>query len=509
MDVREIVQRLRAGNSKRRIARDMKLNWRTVKKYATWAAEEELLSGELPPLEELQQRFRAAFPQTEAPQNRSTVAPYHNYVVKLRKEGVEIAAIRQRLEERGYQGSYGSVYRYVRKLEPLTPGVTVRVERKPGEEAQVDFGYAGYMIDPATGSKRRTWAFVMTLSWSRHQYVEFVFDQKVETWLRCHANALAYFGGVPERIVIDNLKAGITKACQDDPKVQQAYRECAEHYGFLIAPCRPATPQHKGKVEQGGVHYVKRNFLGGREPTAITQANQDVLVWCETTAGQRIHGTTKEAPLVRFQATEQAHLRPSPKTAYDLAVWKMAKLHRDCHVIFEGAYYSAPFRLVGQKLRIRGGCQSVRIYTADYQLVATHDRAHRPGERQTHPAHLPPEKLSGLYLTREICQVTAQDIGQAAAQVVQALLDDPVVDRLPAVRRLLKLRERFGDARLEAACARALAFDDPAYLTVKRILVNGQERQPLPPSPVSQPGRLFVRTAGELMGHLFGGGTWS
>src|SRR6266511_3789941 len=98
------------------------------------------------------------------------------------------------------------------------------------------------------------------------------------------------------------LKAAITKACWDDPQVQQAYRECAEHYGFLIAPCRPRTPEHKGKVEQGGVHYVKRNFLGGRVPTTITQANLDVRSWCLTTAGLRCHGTTKAAPLERFQA---------------------------------------------------------------------------------------------------------------------------------------------------------------------------------------------------------------
>jgi len=91
----------------------------------------------------------------------------------------------------------------------------------------------------------------MTLSWSRHQYVEFVWDQTVETWLTLHRHAFAYFGGVPKRIKLDNLKAAITKACIDDPQVQQAYRECAEHYGFLIDPCRPRTPEHKGKVESG------------------------------------------------------------------------------------------------------------------------------------------------------------------------------------------------------------------------------------------------------------------
>lgn len=140
----------------------------------------------------------------------------------------------------------------------------------------MDFGYAGYMLDPASGQARRTWAFVMTLANSRHQYVEFVFDQQVGTWLECHRHAFEFFGGVPQRVVLDNLKTAIIRACWDDPQVQQSYRECAEHYGFLIAPNRPRTPEHKGKVEQGGVHYVKRNFLGGRAMTYITQANRDV-----------------------------------------------------------------------------------------------------------------------------------------------------------------------------------------------------------------------------------------
>lgn len=509
MDVREIVHRLRAGESRRQIARDLDLNWRTVQKYASWAEQEQLLSGDMPTLETIQTRFEAAFPRQPAPQNQSSVTTYQELVMQMRNEGVEIAALFQRLQERGYTGSYSSVYRFVRKMEPHLPDVTVRIEQKPGQEAQVDFGYGGRMVDPLTGHERKTWAFVMTLSWSRHQYVEFVFDQKVETWLRCHRNAFTYLGGVPQRVVIDNLKAAITQACWDDPQVQQAYRECAEHYGFLIAPCRPRTPQHKGKVEQGGVHYVKRNFLGGRTATTITQANQDVLAWCETTAGRRTHGTTKEQPLARFQAVEQAHLQPLPATPYDLAVWKVADLHRDCYVLFDNAYYSAPFRLVGQQLRIRGGSQSVQLYTTDYQLVATHDRAHKPGQRQTHPAHLPSDKLPGLYLTREMCQVVAQDIGTATAEVVARLFADPVLERLPIVQRLLRLRDRYGDRRLEAACVRALRFEDPSYMTVKRILMTGQEELPSAPPPVRAPAHAFVRTAGELVGHLFGGTSWS
>jgi hypothetical protein len=378
----------------------------------------------------------------------------------------------------------------------------------------VDFGYVGLMRDATTAQLRKTWAFVMTLAWSRHQYVEFVFDQKVETWLRLHRNAFEFLGGVPERLVIDNLKAAIVRACWEEPQVQQAYRECAEHYGFRIAPCRPATPQHKGKVEQGGVHYVKRNFVAGRIPTTLEQANQDVQRWCMTTAGQRLHGTTHIRPLERFVGTEQARLLPLPQTPYDLAVWKVVKLHRDGHVVFDHAYYSAPFRLVNQQLRVRGGLAAVRIYTLDYQLVATHTRAIQPGQRFTHPDHLPPEKLPGATWNREHCQAMAEVVGPATAQVVRMLLQDPVIERVASVRRLLKLRERFDATRLEAACRRAMAYEDANYKTVKRILQQGLEGQPSAPVAVNPPAHTFVRTATELVGHLFevgldGGGRWS
>jgi transposase len=507
MDIREILRCLRKGQSDRAVAKALGVDRKTIGRYHTWAAEQELLSGSLPTLGELQRLVQETLNSSPPPQNVSSVEPYRELVKKLRQEGVEIAAIHGRLQERGYDGCYASVYRFVRRLEPRTPEVTVRVETRPGEEAQVDFGYAGRMIDPDSGELRRAWAFVMVLCWSRHQYVEFVLDQKVATWLRCHRNAFAFFGGVPERVRIDNLKAGIAQRCGSEPQAQQAYRECAEHYDFLITPCRPRTPEHKGKVEQGGVHYVKRNFLGGREPTTLSQANQDVLGWISTTAGQRIHGTTKEKPLDRFE-TEQTVLKPLPGTPYDLAIWKQVKLHRDCYVVFEQAYYSAPFRLVGQQLWVRGGTQTVQIYAADYQLVATHTRAQGPGQRQTTLDHLPPHKVPGVLLTREGCRLHAQEIGPATNQVVEGMLNHRPEDRLRMAGRLLKLGERFGSPRLEAACARALRFDDPAYMTVKHILEQGLEAEELPSTDPAPPAFAFVRTAAELVGHLAGGVPW-
>jgi transposase len=509
MDLRELLRYLQATTNISVIQRATGLNRRTIYRYRTWARAQGLLDKPLPPLEDLQQLIAATLELPPPPQTVSSVEPYRDVVMSLHQAGVAGTAILQRLHERGYTGTLASVYRFLHRLEPRHPRATVRVEREPGSEAQVDFGYAGLMCDPVTGALRKTWAFVMVLAYSRHQYVEFVFDQTLPTWIELHGHAFTFFGGVPHRVVLDNLKAGIVKACWDDPQVQSTYRECAEHYGFLLAPCRPRTPEHKGKVEQGGVHYVKRNFLGGRAPTPITQANVEVRHWCLTTAGQRVHGTTKEPPLHRFETAERAQLKPLPAVLYDLAVWKRVKVHRDCYVVFEQAFYSAPFRLIGQSLWVRGGSQEVRLYTVSYELVATHPRATRAGARITHPDHLPPEKVPGAFWTRETCRTLAAEVGPATAQLVDTLLADAVLDRLPRVIRVLKLHQRVGPSRLEAACARALHFGDLTYRTLTRILDGGLEAQALPPIPTSVPACTFVRTAEELLGDLAGGALWS
>ena len=510
MDLRMLLLHLRDNPSDRAVARDTGLNRRTVARYRHWATTEHLLTDPLPPLEQVQGRLAATLPPTAPPQNVSSVAPYREIVQTLRSQSVEVAAIYQRLTERGYTGSYSAVYRFVRALEPRTPDATVRVERAPGEEAQVDFGYVGRLHDPDSGAERKAWAFVMTLAWSRYAFVCFVFDQTVPTWLRCHQAAFEFFGGVPGRVVLDNLKAGIVRACWDEPEAQAAYWECAAHYGFRIAPCRPATPQHKGKVESG-VHYVQRNFCGGRAPGPLLQANADVLVWCRTTAGERVHGTTHESPYQRFATTELAQLRPLPPSPYERALWKSVSVHRDCYVTFDNAYYSVPFRLVGQSVRVRGGGADVRIYTREYELVATHGRAAAPGQRQTQLDHLPPTKVPGLTLTRESCQTAASALGPATGQVVAHLLADPVMDRLTLAGRVVKLANRYGAARLEAACARALHYSDPSYRTIAEILARRLEQEPVPPIPPPAPPTTFtfMRTATELLGHLFGGTRWN
>jgi transposase len=345
------------------------------------------------------------------------------------------------------------------------------------------------------------------LSWSRHQYVEFVFDQKVETWIRLHMNAFAHFGAVPRRIILDNLKAGIVKASLEDPVVQRSYRELAEHYGFLVAPHRPRTPEHKGKVESG-VHYVKRNLLASKDFADVHEANAGALEWIEKRAGQRIHGTTKEKPLVRFHEVEQAAMLPLPGEAYDLAVWKRLKVGRDCHVNFDKAYYSAPYKLQGQKIWVRGGLTSVGIYV-EHQLKALHPRAKQPGQRYTVPSHLPPEKLAGLTTTRETCAARAAEIGPSTAEVVTRLLAERPVDRLPMVKRLLRLADKYSELRLERACTRALHFDDYKAGTIRRILEGGLDLTALPPLAVALEGDTqFARSLDELLPGL-GGVSWN
>ena len=506
LDVRELVRRVRLGDGVRRIARDMGVSRKTVGKYVKWASEKGLLSGVLAEPGEFKRRLDESLPTAPPPRGLFKMARYGEQIQALRAKGVEARAIWERLRETpGFEGSYSAVWRFVRSLEPAVPEGFVRVETSPGDEAQVDFGYAGLMYDPDSRTTRRAWAFVMTLSYSRHQYVEFVFDQEVGTWLRCHRGAFEWFGGVPKRVVLDNLKAAIIRHALHDPVVQRAYREFAEHYGFLISPCRPRTPRHKGKVEKGGVHYVKRNFLAGRAFSDVHEANDKVLVWCMQTAGLREHGTTKQQPLRRFDEAERAALLGLPASAYEMAQWKKAKLHADCHVVFEGSFYSAPHRLIGKSLWVRAGA-SVTIFL-EHDVVAAHPRATRRGQRFTNNDHYPPSKVAGLMASPAWCHKRASEIGPATSELICRLLDDRPLDRLRTAQGVLRLAGKFSPRRLEAACRRALAFDEISYGAVKRILDRKLDLNATPPSDAQslphQPAQppLFVRPWTDFFGN--------
>jgi len=276
----------------------------------------------------MQSLLTRTMPATAPPHQTSTLAPYREEVAAYRARGREMAAIRGRLEEQhGHPVSYAAVRRLVGSLEPPRIDAVVRVEVTPGSEARVDFGYAGLTLDPATGQPRTTWVFVLVLSWSRHLYAELVFDQGVETWLLCHRHAFEAWGGVPRRIVPDNLKAAIVRASFTEPLAPRAYREGAEHYGFLIDPHPPRTPQHKGKVEQGGVHDIKRNVLAGRDPAPTDALNRTLRRGIMETAGRRVHGITTTTTLETFDCAFTPAI--NRQQVYDLATRAVVREHRN------------------------------------------------------------------------------------------------------------------------------------------------------------------------------------
>jgi transposase len=390
-----------------------------------------------------------------------------------------MTAIYQRLrDDHGYPGSYWAIRRFVHHVQPPPPDAVVRVHTSPGEELQVDFGAVGQLYDPAAGGLRRAYVFVATLSFSRHQYAELVFDQKTPTWIALHRHAFESFGGVPARVVPDNLKAAVIKLRVHDPVLGEAYRRMALHYDFLISPTLPRRPRHKGKVESG-VHYVQRNFMAGQEFVDLTVANQRLQVWVREVAGTRVHGTTRQAPLQLFNDLERAALRPLPADPFTLCEVKPVTVHPDCHVQIAGSYYSVPYRYVGQLLEAYVSERVVELYH-DQDLVATHVRSLRAGQWQTRWEHYPPDKAEYLKRTPEHCRQLAGRVGPATQQVVGNLLGERPLDRLRTVQAILRLQETVGPHRLEAACARALHFGDISYRRIKSILNAALDREPLP-----------------------------
>ena len=476
--LRDVLHRLRAGESQRQVARDLGLARETVAKYRRLAAGLGLLDADQPLPDEgnLPGLLQA---HTPPPQTSSSIEPYRDVVEALLEQEVEMVAIHARLsQDYGYTGSYSSLRRFVARQHPRAPQVTIRVHGAPGEEAQVDFGSVGQLFDPRTGQLRSAYVFVATLSYSRHMYAELVFDQKVSTWIACHRHAFAFWGGLPRRIVPDNLKAAVKLALVDDPVLGEAYRRMALHYGFLVSPTRPATPRHKGKVENG-VHYVKRNFLAGRDFIDIDMGNRDLRTWLVETAGSRVHGTTRQTPWRLFMEHERLALLSVPQDPFTLVETKLVRVHPDCHVTFAGSFYSVPYHYCGQTLEAHVHEQVVELYDRT-TLVCTHPRASGPGQWHTRLEDYPQEKAAYLRNTPQICRQRATQIGPSTFQAVDQLLNERPLDRLRSAQGLLRLEESVGPQRLERACARALYFGQATYRRVKEILNAALDQEPLP-----------------------------
>lgn len=494
---RQALMRMRQGDSDRDIARSRLMGRRSVAAFRTLATDQGWLATETPLPDDAVIAGALAGPK-RARTTVSSLAPLRDQIAAWFNQGISGVVIHTALKrEHGYTGSYSAVRRMLGTLKRETPpDATVRLAFAPGEAGQVDFG-AGPMLADSAAVVRRTWAFVMTLCFSRHQYVEFVWDQTVATWLGCHRRAFAWFAAVPERLIIDNAKCAITKACVHDPQAQRSYADCAEGYGFRIDACPPHDPQKKGIVESG-VKYLKGNFLPLKTFRDLADLNAQARRWVMEEAGLRRHGTTGEAPLSRFQV-EHAAMRPLPTVTPDLGVWSQVSVHRDCHVQFERAYYSAPWTLIGKRLWLKASDGMVTLYD-EFKTVAAHTRATHAGMRRTVRDHLPPEAQAFFAHDRAWCLAQAERIGPACTAFIGCLLADRVVERLRAAQGVLRLEKQYSCARLEAACARALAHESPFYRTVKTILAGGHDlrgAEAIAPGVTPHSGR-FARDAASL-----------
>jgi transposase len=502
-DIIEILVGWDAGETVSAIARRLGYSRPTVRKYVRAAEQHGLQRGAGRRTEATWTQLATAVVEQVArrqppSQVMTELAQYHDYLEPL-VGTMPLTVLYQRLrDEQGIGASWRTFHRYVRahwpQRTPAAPQVTVRRDDPPpGEEAQVDFFYIGMWADPEAGRRRKLYAFSMVLAHSRHQFLYPVALENAVAWHEGHVAAFAFFAGVPRRIILDNLTAGITRADHYDPRVNRAYGELARYYGFLVDPARVARPQDKPKVERN-VQYARVSCFQGRLTGTLADLQVQAARWCREVAGRRTHGTTGEQPLLAFQTREQHQLLPLPPQPWEPALWTTARVQADCHLRAGGAGYSVPHQYVGRRLEVRLGTRVVEIYDGP-SLVTTHPR--QTQGRATRLDHYPEAGQAFLRSTPRVCLERAALVGPHTAALVQALLEPPALIRLREVHALLRLLEHYDADRVEVACQRARALGDGRVRTVRGILARDLDLVPedAPATAPSPPTAAFLRGA--------------
>jgi transposase len=370
-----------------------------------------------------------------------------------------------------------SMRRYVARhfKEVDAPKATVHLETPPGNQGQVDFGYAGMMKDPISQKMRRAYAFVLTLSYSRHRFVRFVFRQDVQTWIDCHIRAFHFFGGAPKTLILDNLKAGVLSPDIYDPTLNRSYAELERHYGFVADPAKVRTPQHKGKVERS-VTIVRQQVLAGRTFKDSEEANAYALQWSRHEIAHRVTRTTGQTPWERFEQAEKASLVPLPLEDYEYSLWQEGKVHHDHHIVFQGSFYSVPSDYIGETVWIRATQRLVEVFL-EAKRIKLHVRTYEKGQWVTDKADYPEGARIFLSKDADTCLQEAQAIGSSAHAFLSQILKRPTLVSQRKAQAILRLADAYGKQRLEAACERSLAFDNLSYRSLKRILVQALDQK--------------------------------
>lgn len=488
IDIVEILVHWYAGRSRNEVAASLGIDRKTIRKYLAPAEAAGFCPGG-PTVSEQQwaDRVREWFPSLADTRLRQVTWPaievHHEYITGQLKAGVTVATVHQRLrDEHGLAVSYASLRRYVAANLPeevRRSRVTVLnpYPVEPGAEAQIDYGRLGMWTDPATGKRHTVQAFAMVLCCSRHIFVRPVIKMDQRAWTECHVEAFVFFGGVPARLVPDNLKTGVDKPDLYDPKINRSYAELATHYGVLIDPARAVKPRDKPQIERP-MPYIRDSFWRGREFTSLAQMQADAVRWCRQVAGARsCRGLDGAKPQVIFDAVEAATLTALPASPFVLATWAAAKVGPDIHARVDGVLYSIPWRHLGKSVDARVTATMVQFF-CDGELIKTHPRKTRG--KQTDFGDYPPEKIAFHMRTPTWCRRKAAEIGPACTEVINELLAENALYRLRAAQGVLGLADKHNPGRLEAACAKAITVGDPAYKTVKGILVAGTESDQAP-----------------------------
>lgn len=421
----------------------------------------------------------AATPEVPRTGPTSDCEPYRELIEAQATQGLTARRIHQDLvSEQGAAVGYDSLRRFLRRLGRTRTLPFRRMEVAPGEEAQVDFGTGAPLIT-SDGKRRKTHVFRIVLSHSRKGYSEATLRQTTEDFLGALENALAHFGGVPQTLVIDNLKAAVAHPDWFDPVLTPKIQSFCQHYGTVILPTKPRMPRHKGKVERG-VGYVQDNGLKGRKFASLAEQNQHLLAWETGVADTRIHGTTKRHVGKMFREVERSQLLPLPSERFPSFHEAKRKVHRDGHVEVAKSYYSVPPEYLTREVWARWDARLVRIFNQRFEQIALHVR-HEPGRFSTLGEHLAAEKIHGLERGAAYLLHKVSAIGSRTQAWAEAMLVARGIQGTRVLQGLLALTRKHRSEALEKACEIALSHGAFRLQTIRKLV--GREADKQPPLP--------------------------
>ena len=404
--------------------------------------------------------------------SRSQCEDWRTMIEESLQAGLSARRIYQDLHaEKGYPGGYESVKRFVRALSSLTPLPFRRIETAPGEEMQVDFGQGAWVI--AEGKRRRPHVFRATLSFSRKGYSEVVWRQDTESFLRCMENAFRRFGGVAKTVVPDNLKAAVLQADWFDPELNPKLMSFAQHYGTVILPTRPRTPQHKGKVE-AGVKYVQNNALKGRTFGRLAEQNQFLDQWEARVADTRIHGTVRQQVEALFQKQERAALQALPAELFPSFHEAKRRVHRDGYVEYKKAYYSVPPEHVGREVWVRGESKLLHLYTLLMRQIAVHTLVDA-GRFATDEAHVHPHKRNAIERGAGYLLERCKLIGPHSGAWAESMYGNRGPMGVRVLQGLLHLARKHPVGQLEQASEKACRHACWRLRDLRRLMEQGDK----------------------------------